>query len=99
MIIIHFTTYVFLGGVVYFHTNTIASGNATGNSIVLWFYGSMEHWACYYCVDQSQRERGRKRDRDSEGLSVWKQLHSNLAANLLPFSLINLKRENGPRRA
>lgn len=38
-------------------------------------------------------------ERDSEGPSVWKQLRSNLAANLLPFSHINLKRENGPRRA
>lgn len=41
----------------------------------------------------------RERDKDSEGSSVWKQLRSNLAANLLPFSHINLKRGNGPRRA
>lgn len=33
------------------------------------------------------------------GPSVWKQLRSNLAANLLSFSCINLERENGPRRA
>lgn len=55
---------------------------------------SMEHWAYYYRLEQG----GGWRDRYSEGPSVWKQRHSNLAANLLPFSHINLKRENGPQR-
>lgn len=36
-----------------------------------------------------------KRDRDSEAFSVWKKLCSNLAANLLPFSHINLKEKTG----
>lgn len=49
-------------------------------------------------LGRSERGRERDRDKDSEGPSVQEQLRSNLAANLLPFSHINLKRENGPQR-